>query len=152
MKAEYLNPFLDAFHNVILQVINVEPVNGKVYIKEGSQKSGEVVINIGVTGDLSGTVLMSMSEETAKQVASKMMMGMEVKNFDDMAKSAISELGNMIAGNAATYFPNLGNVINITPPTLYTGSNMSIYTYKSKTLCVPISINELVVEMDISIN
>lgn len=153
MKVEYLNPFLDAFHNVIFQLINVESKRGNLFVKEGSQQqAGEVAINIGVTGNLSGNVLMNMSEETAKQVASKMMCGMEVSSFNDMAKSAISELGNMIAGNAAASFSNNGQVINITPPTLYTGKGLSIYNYKSKTLCVPMIVNELTIEIDISLN
>lgn len=153
MKVEYLNPFLDAFHDVIFQVINVESKKGNIFIKEGSQQqAGEVAINIGVTGDLSGNVLMNMNEDTAKQIASKMMFGMEVNSFDDMAKSAISELGNMIAGNAAALFSNSGKIINITPPTLYTGKGLSTYNYKAKTLCVPMIVEDSTVEIDIALS
>ncbi len=45
-------------------------------------------------------------------------MGMPVTELDDMATSAISELGNMIMGNAATIFSTKGIVIDITPPTV----------------------------------
>ena len=41
-------------------------------------------------------------------MASKMMMGMPVTALDDMSISAISELGNMIMGNAATILLNKG--------------------------------------------
>lgn len=152
MKAEYLNPFLMAFDSVLEQVIYTKPERGNLFIKEGSVKSGDVVISIGVTGDLTGTVVLNMSEGTAKLIASKMMMGMEVKELDDMAKSAISELGNMIAGNSASFFLNIGKNINITPPSLYTGKNMSLYAYKGKALCVPMSIDKEVIEIDISLN
>ncbi|MCM0647256.1 chemotaxis protein CheX [Clostridium swellfunianum] len=151
MKAEYLNPFLKAFDNVVEQVINIKAERGNLFIKEGSVKSGEVVINIGVTGDLTGSVILNMSECAAKFVASKMMFGMEVKELDDMAKSAISELGNMIAGNSAGFFMEMGKNINITPPSMYTGSNMTVYAYKGKTLCVPMKIEDQVVEIDISL-
>lgn len=76
---------------------------------------------------------------------------MEVKELDDMAKSAISELGNMIAGNSAGFFMEMGKNINITPPSMYTGSNMTVYAYKGKTLCVPMKIEDQVVEIDISL-
>jgi chemotaxis protein CheX len=152
MKAEYVNPFLQAFDNVVGQVINLKAEKGSLYVKEGSVKSGEVVINIGVTGDLTGTVMLNMTNNTARFIASKMMFGMEVKELDDMAKSAISELGNMIAGNSASFFMNIGKNINITPPSLYTGSNMSIYAYKGKALCVPMHIENHKVEIDISLH
>jgi chemotaxis protein CheX len=152
MKAEYINPFLQAFDNVIGQVINVKAVKGNLFVKEGSVKSGDVVITIGVTGDLTGSVILNMSEESAKYIASKMMFGMEVKELDDMAKSAISELGNMIAGNSASFFLDIGKNINITPPSLYTGSNMTIYAYKGKALCVPMKLENYTVEIDISLH
>lgn len=149
MKAEYINPFLKAFDSVVEQTMNVKPTKGQLFMKQGSSKSGDVVITIGVTGDLTGSVVLNMSETTAKTLASKMMFGMEVKELDDMAKSAISELGNMVAGNSATYFLELNKNINITPPTLYTGNNMAIYAYKATTLCVPMSVENGTVEIDI---
>lgn len=152
MKAEYINPFLQAFNNVIEMLINIKPSVGKVYVKEGSIKSGEVAITIGVTGDLTGSVTLNMSELTAKNIASKMMMGMEVNELNDLAKSAISELGNMVAGNSTSFFMNMGKSINITPPSLYTGSNMSIYAYKGKALCVPMMVDSQSVEIDISVD
>lgn len=152
MKAEYINPFLQAFDNVIGQVMSVKASKGNLYVKEGSLKSGEVVITIGVTGDLTGSIILNMSEDSAKYIASKMMFGMEVKELDDMAKSAISELGNMIAGNSASFFMDIGKNINITPPSLYTGSNMTIYAYKGKVLCVPMKLENYTVEIDISLH
>ena len=51
-----------------------------------------------------------------------MMMGMPVMELDDMARSALSELGNMMMGNAATLLFNNNISIDITPPTLLLGS------------------------------
>ena len=152
MKAEYVNPFLKAFDNVLSQLVNIKAKKGVLYVKEGSVKSGEVVISIGVTGDLNGSVTLNMNEDVARFIASKMMYGMEVKELDDMAKSAIAELGNMIAGNSASFFVNLGKKINITPPSLYTGKNMTIYAYKGRALCVPMNIENKTIEIDISLH
>jgi chemotaxis protein CheX len=152
MKAEYVNPFLQAFDSVIEQVIYIKAEKGSLFLKEGSVKSGEVVITIGVTGDLMGNVILNMSQETAKFIASKMMFGMEVRELDDMAKSAISELGNMIAGNSAGYFLQIGKNINITPPSLYTGTNMTIYAYKGKAICIPMKVENHTIEIDISVH
>ena len=93
-----------------------------------------------------------MKEDTAKNVASKMMMGMPVAELDDMAKSAIAELGNMVAGNAASNFSSTGLAIDITPPSMYTGKDMSIFSYKAKTICIPMNIENNVVEIDVALS
>lgn len=152
MKTEYINPFLDAFSNVVKMTMNVNPEKKQLYIKEGSQRSGEVVISIGITGDLNGNFILNMKEDAAKNVASRMMMGMPVAELDDMAKSAIAELGNMVAGNAASNFSNTGLNIDITPPSMYTGKEMSIFSYKAKTICIPMSLESNVIEIDVALS
>lgn len=152
MKAEYINPFIEAFDSVASQVIGEKSEKGKIFIKEGSVNCGEVTISIGVTGELNGSILMNMNEKSALTIASKMMFGMEVTELNDLAKSAIAELGNMIAGNATIYFSNMGKAIDITPPVVYTGKNISIYNYKIKTICVPLTIIGELVEIDIAIS
>ena len=80
-----------------------------------------------------------------------MMMGMPVTEFDEMSKSAISEMSNMIMGNAATILYNRGINIDITPPSLLMGENMQITPSKMKTICIPLLIGEGdKIELDIS--
>lgn len=81
-----------------------------------------MVILIGVTGEMRGQVVLSIDEKKACEIASRMMMGMPVPELDDMAISAISELGNMIMGNAATVFSVRNIGIDITPPTVGRGT------------------------------
>ena len=54
-----------------------------------------------------------------------------------MAKSALSELGNMILGNAATILSGDNVLIDITPPTLGTG-NAKMTSPNMKSIKVPI--------------
>lgn len=152
MKVEYINPFLEAFESVVKQIMNIPVEKGQLYVKEGTQKGQEVIISIGVGGDISGNVIMSMSAEAAKGIASKMMFGMEVKELDDMAKSAISELGNMVAGNSTANYSNMGVNITITPPNLFCGKDMTIFTYKAKTICVPLKISGNTIDIDLALS
>lgn len=78
-------------------------------------------IMLGITGELTGQVCIVFDFDVARDIASRMMMGMPVTEIDDMAKSALSELGNMIMGNAATLLSSNKIMIDITPPTLATG-------------------------------
>lgn len=122
IRAEHLNPFLISAKQVLQQVCNVDVQFGPIS-KEDFFVSGEpLFIMLGITGEITGQVCVVMGAETAKDIASRMMMGMPVDALDDMAKSAIGELGNMIMGNAATLLSNSNVLVDITPPTLLVGS------------------------------
>ncbi len=63
-----------------------------------------------------GQVMIVFENSVACDIASKMCM-MPITQLDDLSKSALSELGNMIMGNTATIFSTKGIGIDITPPT-----------------------------------
>ncbi|MEW9123524.1 MAG: chemotaxis protein CheX [Thermotaleaceae bacterium] len=151
MKAELVNPFIKASKDILLQTSMVPFELGKVYMKDSPFLTQNVAILIGLTGGLKGQAIISMSEDMGKKIASSMMGGMPVDVFDEIAKSAISELGNMIMGNTATLLYNEGVIIDITPPTLLTGENLSVSNAKIKTLCIPLQSNIGVVEIDIAV-
>lgn len=136
LSAEHINPFLMAAKKVLQDMCFVEVGIQKPVLKEARFSSNNWVIIIGVTGEMRGQVLVAMTEESACAIASKMCM-MEVKTIDDFASSALSELGNMVMGNAATVFSSNGLGIDITPPTLSHGE-MSFTSGSVKTLCVPL--------------
>ncbi len=106
-----------------------------------------------MAGEFKGQVFFSMDESTACKIASAMMFGMEVTALEDMAKSAIAELGNMIMGNVSTEFYNNGIKIDITPPTILVGSDMAVSTKSAKTMCVPLILENIgKIEIDIAIS
>ncbi len=122
IRAEQINPFLMSAKQVMQQVCGVDIKFGKIE-KTGFHIDGNpMLIMLGITGELCGQACFVMSIDMAKQIASKMMMGMPVPEFDEMARSAISELGNMVMGNAATILSNNNVMIDITPPTIITGT------------------------------
>lgn len=136
LSAEHINPFLMAAKKVLQDMCFVEVGIQKPVLKEARFSSNNWVIIIGVTGEMRGQVLVAMTEESACAIASKMCMT-EVKTIDDFAASALSELGNMVMGNAATVFSSNGLGIDITPPALSHGE-VSFSSSYAKTLCVPL--------------
>ena len=58
-----------------------------------------VAVVVGVIGNLKGRIVFDLSEETAIKIASKLN-GEEFKTFDEMARSTISEIANMITGRS----------------------------------------------------
>ncbi|SHJ04419.1 chemotaxis protein CheX [Geosporobacter subterraneus DSM 17957] len=151
MKAELINPFIKASKDILMQMAMIPFELGKIYLKESPFMAQNVAILIGVTGGLKGQVIINMGEETAKKIASGMMGGMPVDSFEEIAKSAISELGNMIMGNTATLLYNEGITIDITPPTLLTGEKLSVSNGHLKTLCIPLISDGAVIEIEIAV-
>jgi chemotaxis protein CheX len=145
LNAEHINPFLMAAKKVLQDMCFAEVSVNKPGLKEASFGADTWVIIIGVTGEMRGQVLIAMAEKDACDVASKMCMT-EVKTIDDFASSALSELGNMIMGNAATVFASNGVGIDITPPTLSHGEVSFTNTY-AKSLCVPLTLGETTVDL-----
>ena len=152
MNIEYINPFIEASQIVLKQVASIDAKLGKVYLKDSLYKSESIVIIVGLTGKIRGQAIFSMSKQLAKSIASSMMGGIHVDEFDEISKSAISEMTNMILGNAATLLYNRGVSIEITPPSLLMGDNVQISPNKMKTICIPlhISSNESI-DLDVSV-
>jgi chemotaxis protein CheX len=153
MNVEYINPFIEASQSVFEMMTGVKPKLGGVYVKKTPYESAKIAVIVGLTGRIRGQVVISMSELTACGIASAMMGGMSIIALDDISKSAISELCNMIMGNTATILASRGMAIEITPPSMLIGDHMMIAPAHMKTVCVPLSINESIrFELDISLS
>ncbi|MBP2031513.1 chemotaxis protein CheX [Clostridium algifaecis] len=150
MDVRYINPFLDAFVNVMPQLGIDDLKKGKISIKGKTISSIGVLIIIGIVGDLRGNIIYGTTIENAKNIASRMMMGAPVKELDEIAQSAISELTNMLTANACTSFSEEGINIDISTPTLMYG-NFKATANSDKVLCVEMIINGAPFEVNISI-
>ena len=151
MKAEYINSFIKASTEVLNNFVADKFSVGRPYIRNNPFPTREIIIILGITGDIKGQAVFSLTEDMAKKIASGMMMGMPVDEIDEMAKSALSELGNMIMGNSATLLFNVGAKIDITPPSLVKGTAIEISSAGMETICVPLVSEMGEIEFDIGI-
>ena len=140
MNADFINPFLMSATKIMQEICQTEMKIGKPYVKTTEFENESVAVMIGITGELKGQVIMAFE-----------LKGMPVTALDDMSISAISELGNMIMGNAATIFSTKGYVIDITPPSVCHG-DMTITQAYTQNICVPIhSGDEVALELNIAV-
>jgi chemotaxis protein CheX len=116
VKAEYFNSFLDSARMVIEQMVQIRPSTGQLTVKDIKFTDHQVWIQIGLTGEMSGDIVFGLSESVALRLISAMMGGFAITEIDDLGRSAISELGNMIGGNASTMLSNQGVHVDISPP------------------------------------
>lgn len=146
MKAEYINPFLESARMVIEQMVQIRPSTGQLALKEIIYNDGHVWIQIGLTGQMNGDIIFGLSESVALRMISAMMGGFVMTEIDEMGRSAISELGNMISGNASTMLYNQGVHVDITPPKVVDLSAVA----SRKALTVPL-IMDGIGEMEIQV-
>ncbi len=151
MKAEYINPFIKASAEILKQTTQLDFTTGAPYLKSSPFGADDIVIMVGITGELRGQAVLTMSNDAARTIASAMMMGMPVDTIDEMATSALSELSNMIMGNSATLLFNEGLTVDITPPSMMIGSNIKISNSGMQTIGVPLVSDSCKMAIDIAI-
>src|SRR5690606_18796355 len=110
--------FLESASLVLEQVANIKPTTGQLGVKDVKFVEQYIWIQIGMTGQMTGDVVFGLHETVALKLVSAMMGGFVITQMDDLSKSAISELGNMISSNASTILYNKGVRVDITPPKL----------------------------------
>lgn len=151
MNVEYLNPIIKAATFVLQQACNVTATVGKPYLTQTTYEDEVFVVMLGITGQLHGQVLLVMDVDVARDLASKMMMGMPVDSLNDMAKSALGELMNMTMGNAMTFFSQMEILLDITPPTMFVSSELTLSVGNSRMVCIPIMFNDVKMELNVAI-
>lgn len=138
MKVEYINPFVEGAHDMLKELLSSDVQRGKLSLITTPIITQGVAALIGVTGDVEGRVVYDMNPATAIKIASQMN-GEELTAFDDLAKSTISELANMITGRAVSALNNKGYKFDITPPSVFEGENMKISNLMMETLVIPLN-------------
>jgi len=148
MDVNSVNPILSAFASVLPQ-IGFEKVEKKSVAMQGAViENIGVMINIGMMGPLKGVILIGMDIDSAKRFASKMMMGMAVPELDNLAQSAVSEMGNMVCANACIQFSESGVIgLDISPPTLLIGAGGMVKVSVPKVIVVKFLVDEIAVNV-----
>lgn len=140
MPFKHIDSFVQAVYTVISSMLNPEIQAGKPFFNEEPLSRYEVTVLVGVLGDLQGQVICGMSKETAIKIISQML-GQEVSEIDDLGKSALCELKNIIVGTASTNLSEVGYHCNITPPLFMMGGKVPDFLKHIHTsLAIPISI------------
>ena len=136
MDAKLVNPIIDAFMDVMPQMGFPMPKRLRVYLQERNVISNGVTLTLGFTKQMHGKVIYNMTADTARYIASTMMLGVPVVNFNELAQSALREMSNMLTARAATKFSELGLDIDITTPELIIDEDNTIKISDSHFLTV----------------
>ena len=127
MDAKLVNPFVSAVESVLPQMGFPAPKRTSLSLR-----------HMNVSG-------------LAKYIASTMMMGMPVAEFDAMAQSAISEMSNMITATAATNLAGMELEVDISTPSLSIGEGFQLKISDGPYLTVAMDVASHLLELDIAV-
>jgi len=141
VDATIINPFLKAAVEVLGHELGHTPEKETLQLQDTYYTTEDVTVIVGVTGSVEGTVLLGMRESTARNMAARML-GAKLLLFDQMAESALSELGNVIAGSASIELEKAGYQCRVSPPSLIVGRGSVISTSRIRWLVIPFRLPE----------
>ena len=114
MNDEYVNPFLSHAMQVwkkelgcLLNFCGSENVTHEMTTED-------VTAFIRITGHIEGHVLFGFNKDTASAIVGKIL-GLEVQDFNEVARSALGELANMITVNAVSDLAAAGQTCQMSP-------------------------------------
>ncbi len=151
MDVKYITPFIIAVKKLFDTMIEMPFSIGKPTLKKNTAPAYEISGIIGLSGNVSGCVVINLSEKIALAMVSAMM-GEEITVFDDDCTDAVGEIANMIAGNAKTDFPGENNSISV--PSVVVGKHKVAYPSGVPIICIPCNTDQgqLVIEVAIKEN
>ncbi|MDY6967964.1 MAG: chemotaxis protein CheX [Spirochaetota bacterium] len=151
INAEYINPFLEAAISVFKTIVGVSLKRGKLAMKNHPEPTMDVAIIIGITGDIQGVVVYSMSIDMVYKIAEILSPGLSKEQIKEEYKDIVGELANMITGNAMNLFSNINKGVEVTTPTVISGKDFSITAVQQTTLVVNLSSPHGTLEMNIAL-
>ena len=134
MHATFIDPFINSTCDVFKTMFACELRQGEWQPKESAAPAYEINGVVDFLGRAEGTVVVSLTRETAVLVA-EAFCGGHLTSIDASVIDSVGELANMIAGGAKARLGDWGLTIGL--PTVLSGKNQ-IVKYPAK--AVPIAI------------
>jgi chemotaxis protein CheX len=150
MDVKYINPFLVAVENIFNTMLDLPFRLGQPALKKDPVPNHEVSSIIGLSGDVSGCVVINLSTSLALRLASALL-DEEITDIDEDCIDAIGEIANMIAGNAKTDFPEGRTSISV--PSVVVGHHKMRYPQGIPVITFPCSTDsgDLIIDLAMKI-
>ena len=136
MRAELINPFIASTVNVFSTMLGCPLTRGTLQLREnGFMPEFEINGIIGLSGSMSGTVIISMQTQVALN-ATEAMLGSRPPDVNADVIDAVGEIANMVAGAAKSRLESFN--LSLSVPTVIVGKNTRIgFTSKVGPICIP---------------
>jgi chemotaxis protein CheX len=124
MKLDLIQPFISAVDTVLAETMQSPVTVGSLNMEdEGYRKKG-VAAMIAIKGAIEGRVILDMEPRAAARVASYLA-GEDITLNDQGMRETVSELANMVIGNAVTLLNDRGSTYKVFPPELISDEQLA---------------------------
>ena len=115
MRVQIVNRYVQSALNVIAKETGLPVQRGGLLLEGNPYITEDITAVIGVSGQLSGSLYLSMSNQVALKIISTIL-GQETKELDELGQSGVAEMANVIAGTAGIVLAEEGIATVISPP------------------------------------
>jgi chemotaxis protein CheX len=137
MKVQIVNRYVQAALEVIAKETGNAVQRGGLHLEGNPYTTDDVTAVIGVAGQVTGSVYLSMDESVALSLISAML-GQKTEKLDDLCQSGIAEMANVITGLAGTKLGDDGIGTTINPPLILVGRGARLSALTLQRIVVPL--------------
>jgi chemotaxis protein CheX len=138
MRVQVVNRYVQAALDVISKETRLPVQRGGLLLEGNPYTTEDVTAVIGISGQLSGSIYLSMAETVSLKLISAIL-GQDASELDELGQSGIAEMANVIAGTAGIQLAdeNIETIIN--PPLVLVGRGARLSTVEIQRLVVPLT-------------
>ncbi|HEX9081988.1 MAG TPA: chemotaxis protein CheX, partial [Holophagaceae bacterium] len=118
-------------------------------VKEDLITTYDISAIIGLTGDTSGSIILSFPKALACRIASNMLME-EIPELNQSVEDAVGEIGNIVVGDARRILIQDGFSLSISVPTVVVGTGHKI-SRSGDVPCIAIPFNTPYGEFEVNV-
>jgi chemotaxis protein CheX len=137
VRYEYIEPFVNSTVKIFDSVVQCDIAKGNISLVRVDEIGGDVSVVIRLKGDSDGSIILSMNAETAIRVCNVMNTG-DFNSITPFGMDSISELANMIAGNAASELNDMGFDFEVSPPLIVNSTDVKSKIHQVEVFQIPL--------------
>ncbi len=131
---EISNVVISSTHDTFKKMMDVQIQRKSIEVVDRNKSLFEVTSVISLTGELHGTICLSMPQDTVFALAHRVT-GMEFTEVDEMVASCVSEFANVIAGSSKVALSSMN--LDIGLPSIIRGDGCKIdFPSLAQPLCI----------------
>jgi chemotaxis protein CheX len=137
MKAEYINPIVQATYDVLEEVLSTDISRGKLKKYAEALPLHRISVLAGLNGDIEGYVLLSMPLDVVLSIAA-VLTAEEVAALDDVAQAALVGLMDTIMEEAVRQLQDADVGVNAAPAALVWGQGLQLSCAEIEAAVIPL--------------
>jgi len=149
MNVAFINPFIESTLRSLEMMASITAEKTGLSVKEDLITTFDISAIIGLTGDTSGSIILSFPKALACRIASNMLME-EIPELNQSVEDAVGEIGNIVVGDARRILIQDGFSLSISVPTVVVGTGHKI-SRSGDVPCIAIPFNTPFGEFEVNV-